>query len=61
MWTSAIGDDGRWHPWEDLTEAEREAWETAMSTADRMSKEERSLGLDGSLRRYEEQHRMDHW
>jgi hypothetical protein len=31
----AIGNDGQWHPWEELTQEERNAWMGAMTEADR--------------------------
>ena len=31
----AIGNDGQWHEWEELSQEERDAWVDAMAEADR--------------------------
>lgn len=53
----AIGNDGAWHAWGDLTEAEQSAWMEAMTAADRRHEQERqgdgALTMAQDLARYE--------
>lgn len=58
----AIGNDGRWHPWEELSQPERDDWMQAMTEADRLhdyyKTHEKPLTLKESLLRYEQDHRI---
>ncbi len=61
----AIGNDGLWHDWADLSEEERQSWMDAMTEADRVW-EARKRGefqptLRDNLLDYENRHRMDYW
>ena len=57
----AIGNDGRWHPWEELSQQERDEWMQAMTEADCIhdyyKTHEKPLTLKESLLRYEQDHR----
>ena len=58
----AIGNDGRWHPWEELSQQERDDWMQAMTEADRIWDEWKKNGkpptLKESLLHYEQDHRI---
>lgn len=61
----AIGNDGRWHDWSDLTESEKSSWMDAMTKADRIWDEKKQMSVDhimtsSELRsdRYNNRHRI---
>lgn len=58
----AIGNDGKWHPWHELTKAEQDEWMEAMTEADRRhdyyKTHERPLTLRQSLLEYEAKRRV---
>ena len=58
----AIGNDGQWHEWEELSQEERDAWVDAMAEADRQhdyyKTHEKPLTLKEQLLRYEQDHRI---
>lgn len=58
----AIGNDGQWHPWEELTQEERDAWKAAMTEADRLWDEWKRNGKPRTLKQqlldYETDHRI---
>ena len=58
----AIGNDGQWHEWEELSQEERDAWMEAMTEADRQhdyyKTHEKPLTLKEQLLRYEQDHRI---
>ena len=58
----AIGKDGKWHPWEELSKEERDEWIKAMDDADKIhdyyKTHERPLSCTQQLLRYEQDHRI---
>ena len=58
----AIGNDGQWHEWEELSQEERDAWMDAMTEAarrhDYYKTHEKPLTIKEQLLRYEQDHRI---
>ena len=58
----AIGNDGQWHEWEELSQEERDDWMQAMTEADLLhdyyKTHEKPLTLKEQLLRYEQDHRI---
>ena len=58
----AIGNDGLWHPWEELSQQERDEWMQAMTEADRIhdyyKTHDRPPTLKEQLLHYEQDHRI---
>lgn len=58
----AIGNDGQWHEWEELSQEERDAWMDAMTEADRQhdyyKTNEKPRTLKQQLLDYEQDHRI---
>ena len=58
----AIGNDGQWHEWEELSQEERDAWMDAMTEADRLWDEWKRNGKPRTLKQplldYEQDHRI---
>lgn len=58
----AIGRDGRWHPWEELTAEEQREWMDAMTKAAQVVEERRSgmcaPTLAQNMARYEQNKRF---
>ena len=58
----AIGNDGQWHEWEELSQEERDAWMDAMTEADRQhdyyKTHKKPLTIKEQLLRYEQDHRI---
>lgn len=58
----AIGNDGQWHDWEELSQEERDAWMAAMTEVDRLWDEWKRNGklrtLKQQLLDYETDHRI---
>jgi N-acetyl-anhydromuramyl-L-alanine amidase AmpD len=58
----AIGNDGQWHDWEELSQEERDAWMDAMTEADRRhdyyKTNEKPRTLKQQLLDYETDHRI---
>lgn len=40
----AIGNDGRWHEWDELSAEEQQAWMEAMTEADKTVEQRKSIG-----------------
>ena len=59
----ALGNDGRWHEWSDLTEEEKAVWRKAMTLADERHERRKAgympLTVKESLLEYERDHMMD--
>lgn len=58
----AIGNDGKWHPWNELTKEEQDEWMEAMTEAQRRvdyyKTHERPLTLKQSLLDYQNRRRL---
>ena len=58
----AIGNDGQWHEWEELSQEERDAWMEAMTEANRLhdyyKTNEKPHTLKQQLLDYEQDHRI---
>ena len=58
----AIGNDGQWHEWEELSQEERDDWMQAMTEAGRLhdyyKNHEKPLTLKEQLLKYEQDHRI---
>lgn len=58
----AIGNEGKWHEWEELSQEERDAWMDAMAEADRQhdyyKTHEKPRTLEQKLLDYETDHRI---
>ena len=58
----AKGRDGKWHPWDELTQEEQDEWMEAMTEADRIhdyyKTHERPLTLRESMLEYEAKQRF---
>lgn len=58
----ALGNDGLWHLWDDLSEKERQGWMEAMTEADRRHKAQcRPATLRERVLEYENTHRINNW
>ena len=62
VYGQAIGNDGRWHPWEELSQQERDDWMQAMTEADRLhdyyKTHERPLTMTQKLLHHEQDNRV---
>ena len=56
----AIGNDGQWHEWEELSQEERDAWMDAMTEADRIWDEWKRNGKPRTLKQHLLDYETDH-